>query len=58
MDDNSSVSSRGAVEVCHFALCVAGLFIAAGGVVINCVSVALGGVFLVGWGLLYFLVSG
>jgi hypothetical protein len=58
MDENSSVISRSAVDVGHFALCAIGLFIGAGGVVINSVCVAVAGVFFVLWSLLYFLVAG
>jgi hypothetical protein len=58
MDENSSVSNRSMLEVCHFALCTAAIIVAATGVVINCVPVALGGAFLLGWGLLFFLVTG
>jgi hypothetical protein len=55
MDENSSVSTRSVLEVGHFALCAAGLLVAATGVVINCVLVAFGGAFLLAWGLLFFL---
>jgi hypothetical protein len=58
MDENSSVSSRNPIDVAHFALFMAGLLIGMGAVVINCICVAVFGVFLVGWSLLYFLVTG
>ncbi len=58
MDENSSVSNRNAVDVFHFALFAAGFFIGAGGIVINCVGIALAGAFFVFWSLFYFLVAG
>jgi hypothetical protein len=58
MDENSSVSSRSAVDVGHFALCAIGIFVGAGGVVLNSVCLALTGVFFMLWSLLYFVVAG
>ena len=58
MDDNSSVSSRSTLEVFHFALCAAGFFIGAGGIVIASIPVALLGGFFMLWSLLFFLVNG
>lgn len=58
MDENSSVSNRSPVDVFHFALCALGIFVGAGGVVINSVCVALTGVFFILWSLFYFLVAG
>jgi len=58
MDENSSVSSRNAVDVGHFALFAIGFFVAAGGVVLNSACIALTGVFFILWSLLYFLVAG
>lgn len=57
MNDQSSVSNRTAVDVAHFALCAAGLFVGSGGVVINSICVTLVGLVFVGLGLLYFLVT-
>jgi hypothetical protein len=58
MDENSSVSDRSAVDVCHFALFVIGFFVGAGGVVLGSVCIALTGAFFMLWSLLYFLVAG
>ncbi|HXD00754.1 MAG TPA: hypothetical protein VN048_15540 [Verrucomicrobiae bacterium] len=58
MDENSSVSSRNAVDVGHFALFAIGFFAGAGGVVLNSVCIALTGVFFILWSLLYFVVAG
>jgi hypothetical protein len=58
MDENSSVSSRTAVDIAHFALFAFGFFFGAGGVVLSCVGVALLGVFCLLWSLLYFAVAG
>lgn len=56
MDENSSVSNRSTLEVCHFALCAVGFFVGAAGIVLSCPCLALGGAFLLGVGLLYFAV--
>lgn len=58
MDENSSVKSRSAVDVAHFALFAFGFFFGAGGIVLNSVCVTLVGVFCILWSLLYFLVAG
>jgi len=57
MKNDSSISERTGVDIFHFALCAFGFFFAAGGIVINSVFVALGGLFAICWGLLYFLVG-
>ena len=57
MNQDSSVSSRNAVDICHFALGAFGFFFAVGGVIVNSVFVALGGLFAICWALLYFLVG-
>ena len=57
MDENSSVSNRSTLDVCHFALFAAGFFIGSGGVVLGCPAVALTGAFFIFWSLLYFLVA-
>jgi hypothetical protein len=57
MDENSSVSSRNAVDVGHFALFAIGFFVASGGIVLNSVCLALTGVFFILWSLLYFVVA-
>jgi len=58
MDENSSVSSRSALDVCHFALGALGFFVGAGGIVLGSVCVAVTGAFFIFWSLLYFIVAG
>jgi hypothetical protein len=58
MDENSSVSSRSVVDVCHFALCALGFFVGSGGIVLNSVCLSLTGAFFILWSLFYFVVAG
>ena len=57
MNENSSVRNRSSVDVGHFALCALGFFVGVGGVIVGSVCVACIGAFLIGWSLLYFLVT-
>jgi hypothetical protein len=53
-NEEQDESTRSPLDVWHFAIVAAGLFVTAGGVVVSSASVVLLGHVLVAWGLAYF----